>query len=98
MKTDVFKSKNMLRGEMRMKGVVVTTDSGATPASVTDPTFQVFTEKDVAVTQPETAFVDGNKVYAIVPAGSQKGNFYTELTYTVNGTYTCKARLTYSVE
>jgi len=92
---DEFDSKNLLIGETRRKGIVVSCTSGT--LNITSAYYTIYDASDNSVITSETAaIINGATVYAMVEAGDSIGQRFLIFKYYDNP-HLGKARLNFNI-
>lgn len=98
MKADIFQTKNMILGETRRRGIVITS-TDKSPLFVTDASCVIHQKDGTQLGTASVIILDNNtaavKIYADITA-TKAGEQYAEITADVSG-MRVKARLVYDV-
>lgn len=99
-KIDTIVDKDMLRGETRQKGIIISRSDGVT-VTVSSASYRIFKTDGTAMTDSASATISNNgtaavSVYAVIAAGTEPGGRYVEWTMAI-GSWSPKAQTKYNV-
>lgn len=93
---DSFLSKTLIEGEIRKKGIEISTINGSTDFTITSATYVMINDVTKEVAEgPKNASIDEKCIYAYIDTAGLTAKSYTiEFTYEVGNTFG-KARVRY---